>query len=67
MTKKAKAYFKTGGYSTEFTPKRGAGKSYALTRIPVDLWTAVRTKAKRQGVSLRGLILSLLKAWVEKP
>jgi hypothetical protein len=57
-------------------PKRGYSRAYPLpppsknkTRylldaIPDGLWHRVRTKAKREGVSLRTLILSLLDGWV---
>lgn len=65
--RKPKKHFKTGGYSREFTPARGAGKAYNLTRIPLDLWTDVRTKAKAEGMSLRAVILSRLREWVRKP
>ena len=36
-------------------------------QIGDDLWRAVRARAKREGISLRALILSLLKAWVGRP
>jgi hypothetical protein len=60
----SKKYFKTGGYSTDFTPKRGAGRRYLLDRIPADFWTAVRAKAKAEKTSLRALILRLLAEWL---
>jgi hypothetical protein len=31
------------------------------------LWTDVKAKAKREGVSLRALILSLLRDWLAAP
>lgn len=62
-----KREFKTGGYSREFTPHGETGKRYLLDEIPAGLWSAVKAKAKRQGISLRALILSQLKAWVEEP
>lgn len=51
------------GYSREFRPHGATGKRYLLDDIPAGLWAAVRTKAKRQGISLRALILKLLKEW----
>lgn len=57
-------YFKTGGYSTDFTPKRGAGRRYLLDRIPADFWSQVRAKAKVEKVSIRGLVLRLLADWL---
>lgn len=53
------------GYSTDFTPHGLSGKRYLLDNIPAGLWTAVREKCKRDGVSIRAQILQLLKAWVE--
>lgn len=49
-------------YSREFTP-RGAGHEYKLNRIPEELWQRVQKKALRDGVSLRALILTQLRAW----
>jgi hypothetical protein len=53
------------GYSREFRPKGATGKRYMLDAIPAGLWNDVRAKAKREGVSVRALILSQLKTWVE--
>lgn len=52
------------GYSKDFKPHGDSGKRYLLDEIPAGLWTAVREKAKREGVSLRSLILRLLQDWV---
>jgi len=54
----------TRGYSTEFPVNPDTRKTYFLDDIPAALWIAVRAKAKRDGVSMRALILSLLKTWV---
>ncbi len=54
------------GYSKDFKPHGDSGKRYLLDEIPAGLWTAVKEKAKRQGVSIRALILTLLKEWVGK-
>jgi hypothetical protein len=54
------------GYSREFKPHGQTGKRYMLDEIPAGMWTAVREKAKQEGVSLRALILGLLKEWLEK-
>jgi hypothetical protein len=53
------------GYSRDFTPHGDSGKRYLLDEIPAGLWSAVRAKAKRDGVSLRGLILRLLQDWLD--
>jgi hypothetical protein len=54
------------GYSRAFTP-RGEGKRYLLDCVPIGLWLKVQAKAKREGLSMRALILTLMKAWVEEP
>ena len=53
------------GYSREFKPHGDTGKRYLLDSIPAGLWTAVKDKAKREGVSLRALMLTLLKDWLQ--
>lgn len=54
------------GYSREFKPHGDTGKRYLLDEIPAGLWAAVKEKCKRDGVSIRALILRLLKDWVER-
>ena len=53
------------GYSRDFTPRSESFGRYLLDRIPTTLWRDVQAKAKREGISLRALILSLLKGWLE--
>jgi hypothetical protein len=53
------------GYSREFKPHGDTGKRYLLDEIPAGLWARVREKAKREGVSIRGLILKLLETWLK--
>jgi hypothetical protein len=55
------------GYSREFKPHGDTGKRYLLDKIPAGLWADVRAKAKREGVSVRALILKLLSDWVKPP
>ncbi len=55
------------GYSTAFKPHGDTGKRYLLDQIPAGLWATVRTKAKREGISIRALILKLLTEWVATP
>lgn len=54
------------GYSKEFRPHGDTGKRYLLDDIPAGLWSDVRAKAKREGISLRALILTLLREWVQR-
>lgn len=54
------------GYSREFRPHGDTGKRYLLDQIPAGLWSAVREKAKREKVSVRALILSLLTEWLKR-
>jgi hypothetical protein len=53
------------GYSREFRPHGDTGKRYLLDKIPAGLWSAVKAKCKRDGVSVRALILKLLTEWLE--
>jgi hypothetical protein len=54
------------GYSREFRPHGETGKRYLLDKIPAGLWADVKAKAKREGVSVRALILGLLREWVKQ-
>lgn len=54
------------GYSREFRPHGDTGKRYLLDKIPAGLWAEVKAKTKRQGVSIRALILTLLREWLER-
>lgn len=61
-----KPFTKTGGYSKEFTPADPArAKQYALAQIPPAFWRRVQSKAKGRKISLRALILGLLKRWLD--
>lgn len=48
--------------SSEF-PTTGRTTRYLLDHIDTGLWRRVRAKARREGVSLRTLILRLLTGW----
>lgn len=49
------------GYSRDFKPHGDSGKRYLLDEIPAGLWADVKATAKSEGVSIRALILTLLK------
>jgi len=53
------------GYSRAFTPKTERRVQLMIDRVPPTLLNAARAKAKRDGVSLRALILGWLKEWVK--
>jgi hypothetical protein len=55
------------GYSREFKPHGDTGKRYLLDNIPAGLWRDVQAKAKREGVSMRALILRLLTDYIGRP
>ena len=67
MKKTTRAEVPKRGYSRAFTPPDGEGAEYKIRRIPRGLWRQVQTRAKREGVSLRALILAGLREWVEAP
>jgi hypothetical protein len=52
------------GYSRDFKPHGDTGKRYLLDKIPAGLWSDVKAKAKRDGISVRALILKLLTEWI---
>lgn len=54
------------GYSREFTPKTARRVALTIDRIPPTLFDAAKAKAKREGISLRALILGWLKEWVAR-
>jgi hypothetical protein len=53
------------GYSRAFTPRSETYGRYLLDKVPATLWTDVRAKCKRDGISVRALILSLLRDWLD--
>lgn len=54
---------KKRGYSREFTPKSKDRHSIMVDKVPAMLHDKVKAKAKREGVSLRALILGWLRDW----
>jgi len=52
------------GYSRDFTPKTDRRVRIEVDRIPPTLYDAVLAKSKREGISLRALVLKLLTEWV---
>lgn len=54
------------GYSRDFTPSDDKGAQLNISRVPKSLLIQANAKAKREGVSLRALILGWLKEWVSK-
>lgn len=53
------------GYSRDFTPKTERRVQLMIDRVPPTLLNAARAKAKREGVSIRALVLGWLREWVE--
>ena len=53
-------------YSTQFTAHENPQR-YLLSGIPPTLWTRARTRAAREGLALRTVILSLVKQWTDRP
>jgi hypothetical protein len=51
-------------YSREFTPHPNARQvTLSISRVPPPLMAAVRARAKRDGVSVRALVLGFLRDW----
>ena len=53
------------GYSRDFKVHGDSGKRYLLDEIPAGLWADVKAKCKRDGISIRAVILKLLTEWVK--
>jgi predicted HicB family RNase H-like nuclease len=53
------------GYSRDFTPRTDRRLRFEIDRVPASLHEAIRAKAKRDGVSVRALVLEYLTAWVK--
>lgn len=58
---------KKRGYSREFTPHTERRVRFEVDRIPPTLYERVVAKAKREGISLRALTLTLWKEWLDPP
>lgn len=54
------------GYSREFTPQTDRRIRVEIDRIPPTLLDAVKAKAKREGISLRALTMTLWKGWLDE-
>lgn len=54
------------GYSRDFKVHGNTGKRYLLDEIPAGLWADVKAKCKRDGISIRALILQLLTTWLDR-
>ena len=54
------------GYSRDFTPRTDTYGRYLLDKIPATLWREAKAKAKREGVSMRALLLGFLRDWLEQ-
>jgi hypothetical protein len=50
-------------YSTAYTPKGPERHQLTFDRVPGPLYRRIKGKAKREGVSLRALVLTFLDEW----
>jgi len=55
------------GYSRDFTPRSDRRIKIEIDRVPPTLADALKARAKREGVSIRALTLTLWKQWLERP
>jgi hypothetical protein len=55
------------GYSRAFTPRTTRRVVLTIGRVPPTLLVAVRAKARREGTSVRALVLGLLSDWIAAP
>lgn len=52
------------GYSRAFTPRTERRVQLTINRVPPTLMAAIRAKAKRDGTSVRALVLTFLTTWI---
>lgn len=57
---------KKRGYSRDFTPRTERRLQITVDKVPATLFDQVKAKAKREGISIRALVLAFLKEWVSK-
>jgi len=55
------------GYSRAFTPKTARRLTLMADKVPAKLHEAVAARAKREGRSIRTVILSLVEQWLKSP
>ncbi len=53
------------GYSRQFTPSPLGHRRYLLDKIPAGLWDAARRKATKEGRSMRDVLLTALRQFIE--
>ena len=54
---------KKRGYSREFTPRTERRVQIVIDRVPPTIYAAAQARAKREGVSIRALVLGWLKQY----
>lgn len=54
-------------YSRAFTPRSERRVAITIGRVPPTLAARVKAKAKRDGVSIRALVLTYLEQWSAPP
>ena len=53
-------------HSFQFTPGPDGGAEYKLRGIPTHFWRTVKARARREHVSVRSVVLTLLQSWVRE-
>ncbi len=53
------------GYSCKFPVGKTHGR-YSLDQIPAGLWRSAKARAKREGVSIRSILLEALSRFVRR-
>jgi hypothetical protein len=52
------------GYSRDFTPRTERRVQLQIDRVPPTLLATARAKARREGTSVRALVLGFLTTWI---
>ena len=51
-------------YSTKYRARQNP-RRYLLSGIPPTLWEGARARARREGIAMRSLLLTLLDDWLQ--
>ena len=56
-----------GAFKVPAKRDRSTHTSYLLDGIPMSMWRRVRARARREGKSMRFILLTLVEAWLATP
>ncbi len=54
----------TRPYTYDYRPRTESRRTYNLKNIPPTLWAKAEAQARREGISMRALLLQLVEQWL---